>query len=643
MADKEEHEFISKESLAKSDKYYENLARSADMTRIMTGQLRENNSFLNANSEQARAYLGAVRDITKEYDKQSDLLEKVYEGEANQDQTKSALDSANKKVKALEKQYNFMLKSGNLDEKALSSMKGQVDEAQKFGKRAEFAHKTAQRGNTTFVKGLDTAATISKKLGFEKLAPQLNKSSKALRGMKAQGLGFSKQMGGLLKTLGKGGFLGIFVAIGAAIFKAMVDVNNQITALGKGLGVSQDKAREMRRNMSQVAGATKDVAVTTEKIMKSFTALNQAFGLAATVFRSDLLVTATKMTEKMGMTGEATANLVKLTQATGGNLEQNLKSQIGAVKSAEAEFGTRLDIKKVLEDTAKVGKQIQTQLGANPALIAKAVASARLLGMELNNVAAAGKTLLDFESSISAELEAELLMGKQLNLERARLAALTGDYETLSKEISKEAGSLYEFTKLNVLQQDAYAKALGMNADQLSDILINRENILSLQQQARAEGDQETLQRLEQLSAQQKFNMALDKMKSLLVDAVAYLEASGFLDWMANLAGDFTGFAASNTTGAGGMPARIGSGIVTENGRIIETDPKDVYMAMTRQEFSDAGKSSGAKGVDMNGITSAIQKGMAMANVTAQIGMFENTGAFNHATNNLNLENLERI
>ena len=644
MADpKKEHDFITNESLAKSDKYYENLSRSADMTRIMTGYLKENSSFLNANSEQARAYLGAVRDITKEYDKQSDLLEAVYKGESNQDHTKSALDSANKKVKALEKQYEFMLKSGNLDEKALSSMKGQVGEAQKFGKRAEFAHKTAQRGNTRFVKGLDSAAKISKKLGFEKLTPQLSKSSKALRGMGAQGAGFGKMMGGLMKTMGKGGILGIFLAIGTSIFKSMVATNNQITALGKGLGVSQDKARSMRQNMVRVAGATRDVAVTTEKLLKAFTALNQAFGLAATVFKSDLLVTATQMVEKMGMTGAATSNLVKLTQATGGNLKDNLISQIGAVKSAEAEFGTRLDIKQVLEDTAKVGKQIQAQLGANPGLIAKAVASAKLLGMELNSVAAAGKTLLDFESSISAELEAELLTGKQLNLEKARLAALTGDYKTLASEISREAGSLYEYTKLNTLQQEAYAKALGYNADQLSDILINRENILSLQQQARAEGDEETLQRLEQLSAQQKFNLALDKMKSLLTDAVAVLESSGVLDWMADLASSGTDMVSLATTGRNGMPTRIGSGIVTENGRIIETDPKDVYMAMTRQEFGDADKSTKGGGTDSSAIVSAIQQGMSMANITAQIGMFENTGAFNHANNNLNLGNLERI
>ena len=80
-------------------------------------------------------------------------------------------------------------------------------------------------------------------------------------------------------------------------------------------------------------------------------------------------------------------------------------------------------------------------------------------GMELKEVAAAGKQLLDFEQSISAELEAELLTGKQLNLEKARLAALTGDYESLTEEINANVGDFSEFSKLNVLQQELLAKS----------------------------------------------------------------------------------------------------------------------------------------------------------------------------------------
>ena len=95
--------------------------------------------------------------------------------------------------------------------------------------------------------------------------------------------------------------------------------------------------------------------------------------------------------------------------------------------------------------------------------------------MELQEVAAAGRSLLNFEESISNELNAELLLGKQINLERARLAALTGDYEELTREINKNIGDFGDFTQMNVLQQESLAKAVGMQADQLADILFKQE------------------------------------------------------------------------------------------------------------------------------------------------------------------------
>ena len=87
----------------------------------------------------------------------------------------------------------------------------------------------------------------------------------------------------------------------------------------------------------------------------------------------------------------------------------------------------------------------------------------------MGTIAGISSNLLNFHSSIEAELTAELFIGKQLNLEKARLAALTGDYKTLMEEINKNVGDFGDFTKLNVLQLDALAKSVGMTSDKLSD------------------------------------------------------------------------------------------------------------------------------------------------------------------------------
>ena len=63
------------------------------------------------------------------------------------------------------------------------------------------------------------------------------------------------------------------------------------------------------------------------------------------------------------------------------------------------------------------------------------------------------------EHTLPAKKDAELLYGKQINLEKARLYALTGDYEGLTREINKNVGDFNDFSNMNVLQQEKLAQA----------------------------------------------------------------------------------------------------------------------------------------------------------------------------------------
>jgi hypothetical protein len=90
------------------------------------------------------------------------------------------------------------------------------------------------------------------------------------------------------------------------------------------------------------------------------------------------------------------------------------------------------------------------------------------------------QSLLNFESSISSELEAELLTGKNLNLEQARYLALTGDAAGAAAEVAKQVGTSADFGKMNVIQQEALAKAAGMTRDQLAQSLIESEALTKL-------------------------------------------------------------------------------------------------------------------------------------------------------------------
>ena len=337
------------------------------------------------------------------------------------------------------------------------------------------------------------------------------------------------------------------------LIKMLLDVNQEITEIGRGLGVSADNARDVRANFAAIQGASSNILNTTAEIAKAQGTLNAALGTSATMISGKILDGMATLQNRMGLSAEAATSFAQSAMLSGQSVEQLKLAAIGSATAVERERGTRLDIRGILKETGTITGQIRAQLGGSVEAISAAVAKAKSLGMELKGVAAAGKQLLNFEQSISAELEAELLTGKQINLERARLAALTGDYSTLTEEINANVGDFYEFSKLNVIQQESLAKAVGMEADALADILMKKENIADLAQRARMEGDKELAANLEQLSTQEKFNAAIEKLKVGVINFVAALESSSIISGLLGITG-FTieqGGIAAGSVGAG--------------------------------------------------------------------------------------------
>ena len=137
--------------------------------------------------------------------------------------------------------------------------------------------------------------------------------------------------------------------------------------------------------------------------------------------------------------------------------------------------------------------------------LAEAAVQAKALGVDLSKVDQIAGSLLNFEDSISAELEAELLTGKQINLETARLAALNGDLATVAEEINKQIGGSAEFSKMNRIQQEAFAKSVGMSREELANSLVEQEALaaigrdLSKEEQAAYEAAKNNTEKRKQL------------------------------------------------------------------------------------------------------------------------------------------------
>jgi hypothetical protein len=112
--------------------------------------------------------------------------------------------------------------------------------------------------------------------------------------------------------------------------------------------------------------------------------------------------------------------------------------------------------------------------------IARAAVQARALGVSLDTSAKIAEGLLDFESSIKAEQEASVMIGRQINLQKAREAALNNDIEGAMKAVVDQLGSEAEFNKLNALQRQSLAKSIGVSTAELAKFVGKQDEVNSL-------------------------------------------------------------------------------------------------------------------------------------------------------------------
>ena len=116
--------------------------------------------------------------------------------------------------------------------------------------------------------------------------------------------------------------------------------------------------------------------------------------------------------------------------------------------------------KLVLEDIANSTEAFAKFAKDGGRNIAEAAAQAAKLGLNLDTVAGIAESLLDFESSIEKQLEAQVLLGRSLNLDKARQLSLSGDLEGLQKELVRLVGSEAEFSRMSFIERQALALSL---------------------------------------------------------------------------------------------------------------------------------------------------------------------------------------
>jgi hypothetical protein len=353
-----------------------------------------------------------------------------------------------------------------------------------------------------------------------------------------------KEMGkGLAETL-----TDPLVIIGSLVkaFKFFLDtalkVNGQIVDIGKSMGIGAKGAEAIRDRMKEVRDTNKDIYLSVTNQIEAQNQLADAFGTTG-LFSEQMVKDQIALTKKIGLSNEEASAFSVLAKS---NNQTQTEATIIVGKQVQALVKQKcimLDTRKVIADVAKVQGQLRLQYGNSTEQLAKAVVLSKSLGMTFEQANSSAKKLLDFESSISNELEAELLTGKDLNLEEARKLALMGKTAEAQALIMEQVGSAAEFANMNVFAQESLAAAAGMTADELANSLVQQQNLNNLGTEQRANleamvedlkargeieaandllaqsGNAEALEAaMQRTSAQQDFNQLIETLKEMLGD-----------------------------------------------------------------------------------------------------------------------------
>jgi hypothetical protein len=281
--------------------------------------------------------------------------------------------------------------------------------------------------------------------------------------------GFSSMKGSVIKNLKDPLAIASFIA--TEFFAALKASDKATGELAKSMNMSYNEASSMRNELQSSANLSGNILINSKGLQESLMAINAELGTNV-MLNTENLKTYTLLREASGLTMEDQKGIVALTNATKGNAEDITKEFLGAAKATATNNKAVLNEKTLLKDISNISAATTLSFGKDAGLIGDTVATVKALGLELSKVEGIADSLLDFESSIENELQAELLLNKDLNLEKARQAALNNDLATVATEIAKQAGSSAEFGEMNRIQQEALAKAVGMNREELAKTLI---------------------------------------------------------------------------------------------------------------------------------------------------------------------------
>lgn len=440
-----------------------------------------------AGLKQDKAALDAAGKNFKEVQKAAKVAKEINKIEAKALPYRKKLLEAQKKLNKLEEQYGKTIKNSTkfLDtiedsireipivgdfladafdfDKIKEDIQAKVGDTIKnvFGKGAVEQKKAAEEAVKGYddqidkLNGVETAAEDSVNV-ISETGPAVESTAAGLEGASGAAMGMAAALGPVL-------IVALAIAAAVKLFEKALELDQEITDMSRGLGISREEAEHIHHELLGVAENTEVIGANSKELSTAFTQLAKDMG-SVNLATAEMAETQVLLTKQYGLAGEEASNFQKMAMVSGKTAEQNV---VAIQNITEEMTGGMMNYKDVMKDVAGTSKAVQATFKGNIGQLTKAVITAKKFGKTLDDVKKITDGLLDIEGSIEKEMEARVLTGKDINLDQARLLKLKGDEAGAMEEIMKQVGSYDELMKMAPYQQEALAAAAGMTVDEL--------------------------------------------------------------------------------------------------------------------------------------------------------------------------------
>ncbi len=354
----------------------------------------------------------------------------------------------------------------------------------------------------------------------EKLAASVKEGSLSFSSLRSVGVSTFQSIGGAAKAAFAHPVLLAIALIIGALYVAYKQWNKLIDSakvLRDETSLTADQALGLSKINSEIAEKYTSIGVDMEVLGKSTAALVNEFQTLDTITEG-MQKNAGLMVGALGMAPDTAAKTLKLFRNMGVSTDEMQTNLTGAITGLAKAGGVAPAA--VLKDMAESSKDIYIWFKGNLVNAARAAVELRRMGTSLKEAANTAKSLLDFESSITSELEASVLAGRQLDFSRARYLAFTGDLVGSQNAILDQVEKIKNFENMNVIQKEAIAKASGMELDQLENMLKQRKVLADMSWEEKKAYD-ESLKDLEEFRKGNKENLILENQRMLAQEKMA--------------------------------------------------------------------------------------------------------------------------